>query len=325
MRLLVTGASGLLGLNLALQATRSHEVFGTSRRLLVGAPFESIQTDLLQAGAVGTVLDAAQPDALVHCAAAADLEYCEQHPVLARRINTEVAGQVATACLARDIRMIYISTDAVFDGHKESAYVENDEPKPLGVYASTKYAGEQAVLGANPGAIVARVNFYGWSVGGRRSLAEFFVRNLAEGSAIRGFTDVTFCPTFVNDLSDALMSLLTTNLQGVYHVVGPKAMTKFDFGMAIARQFGYDERLISPVSVEEFELPARRSHNLRLSSLKLSTDSGISLPDFSTGLASFHRQYLERFPQKIRSYQQTTYTADGPRPDSGSEPRRYAS
>ncbi len=62
--------------------------------------------------------------------------------------------------------------------------MENDEPKPLGVYASTKYAGEQAVLGANPGAIVARVNFYGWSVGGRRSLAEFFVRNLAKGSAI---------------------------------------------------------------------------------------------------------------------------------------------
>ena len=81
-------------------------------------------------------------------------------------------------------------------------------------------------------------------------------------------------------------------------------MTKFDFGMAIARHFGYDERLISPVSVEEFGLPAKRSHNLRLSSHKLSRDSGISLPDFSTGLSKFHSQYLERFPQKIRSYQQ---------------------
>ncbi len=325
MRLLITGSSGLLGVNLALQAARSHEVFGTSRRLLTGAPFENIQADLLEPGAVGHVLDAASPDALIHCAAAADLEYCEQHPMVARRINAEVAGQVAAACLARDIRMIHISTDAVFDGEKESPYSESDEPRPLGVYANTKYAGELAVLGANPSAIVARVNFYGWSVGGRRSLAEFFVRNLAEGSAVRGFTDVTFCPTFVNDLSDALMSLLKTDLGGVYHVLGAKAMTKFDFGVAIARQFGYDERLISPVTVEEFGLEAKRSHYLGLSSRKLSTNSGISLPDFSTGLEDFHRQYLDGFPQKIRSYQQAAYAADARGPDSGQEPWRYAS
>ena len=306
MRLLITGASGLLGLNLALDAARLHDVIGVSRRALVSTPFEARQVDLLEAGAVGKVLEAIRPGAVLHCAAAADLEFCERYPKVARRMNTEVPGEMAYECSLRNIRLVHISTDAVFDGLKDGSYTEGDEPRPGSVYASTKYAGEQAVLRANPYAIVARVNFYGWSISGGRSLGEFFVSNLSKGIAIKGFTDVTFCPTFVNDLGEALIKLLESELRGAYHVVGPDAMTKYEFGLAIARKFGYDESLISAQSVEEFGLAARRGHNLRLATHRLSTHLGISLPDFSTGLDKFHGQFLEGFPQQIQSYQQAT-------------------
>ena len=311
MRLLITGASGLLGLNLALEAAGLHDVTGVCRRALASTPFDAMQADLLEAGAVVRILEAVRPAAVVHCAAAADLDFCEHYPEIARRINTEVPGQMASGCSLRNIRLIHISTDAVFDGLKDGSYSETDKPRPGGIYATTKCAGEQAVLQANLYAIVARVNFYGWSLSGGRSLGEFFVKNLSRGAAVRGFTDVRLCPTFVNDLANALMRLLESELRGTYHVVGPEAMTKYEFGVAIARKFGYDESLISPESVEEFGLAAPRSHNLGLLTDKLSTDLGISLPDFSTGLDKFHRQFLQGFPQQIQSYQQAPLASIG--------------
>jgi dTDP-4-dehydrorhamnose reductase len=304
MRLLVTGASGLLGLNLCLRAVGTHEVMAVVRRQLVSTPFEIITADLLETEAFPRLLDSFLPEGVIHCAAAADLDYCEAHPDLARQLNSDLAGQVARECWARRIRLVHISTDAVFDGSKRGSYSERDEPRPQGVYATTKRDGEVAAEEANPDAVVVRVNFYGWSLSGRRSLGEFFVDNLSRGAAVRGFTDVVFCPAFVDDLASILLGLLESSLRGLYHAVGPEPMSKFDFGRAIAGSFGFDESLISPASVEGSGLVARRSHNLWLANSKLSTDLGQTFPSFSTGLERFHRQYAEGFPQKIRGYQQ---------------------
>ena len=98
--------------------------------------------------------------------------------------------------------------------------------------------------------------------------------------------------------------MLEKNLSGLYHVVGAQAMNKYQFGVAIARKFGLDESLISPRSVEGSGLTARRSHNLWLSTHKVSTDLGREIPRFSTGLNEFYTQFQQGYPQKIRSYQQ---------------------
>jgi dTDP-4-dehydrorhamnose reductase len=303
-RLLITGASGLLGLNLALTAQAEHTVIGADRCRLSGAPFEQICLDLLEAGAVERLLEAARPDWLIHCAALADLEACEADPALAHRLNARLPGELAVACLKRDVRLVHISTDAVFDGTKRGLYTEEDAPSPLSLYARTKLEGEQAVLAANPDALIARVNFYGFSPSGRRSLAEFFLNNLLAGTPARGFTDVLFNPTFVGDLADLLLAMLARGLRGVYHTVGAQTLSKYDFGVALARRFGLDESLITPASVEGSGLTARRAHNLGLDARRLSTALGRSLPSFSTGLERFYAQYQQGYPQKIRSYSQ---------------------
>jgi dTDP-4-dehydrorhamnose reductase len=304
MRLLITGASGLLGLNLALDASRANQVIGVDRNTLVSAPFSVIKADLLDSHAVGRILAEAQPDAVIHCAAMADVDTCEANPELARRTNADLPARIAEACALRKIRMIHISTDAVFSGQKSGPYSEFDQTNPRGVYATTKLEGEQRVLQTYPLASVARVNFYGWSLTGNRSLAEFFVNSLGRGWTVNGFTDVTFCPMFVNHLSEILATMLQRDLHGLYHVVGPQAMTKYQFAVEIARKFGFSERLIAPQSVEKSALTAPRSHNLWLSASKLSTDLQLNLPDFSTGLDAFYGQFQEGYPQKIRSYQQ---------------------
>jgi dTDP-4-dehydrorhamnose reductase len=304
MRLLITGTSGLLGLNLALQAGNEHSLTGLDRRRLVNLPFEQAEVDLLAPGTTEAVLERVHPEALIHCAALANLEACEADPELAARLNAVLPGELASACARRGVKMVHISTDAVFDGTKAGAYGEDDAPNPLSVYARTKRDGETSVLEANPGAIVARVNFYGWSMSGTRSLAEFFVNNLQAGKRVGGFTDVRFCPTFVGDLADLLLAMLEKDLHGLYHTVGAECLSKYDFGVAIARRFGLDESLIDPQSVDRSGLVARRAHNLCLSIHRLSTALGTPFPIFSTGLDRFYAQYQQGYPQKIRSYPQ---------------------
>lgn len=304
MRILVTGASGLLGLNLCLSGLERHEMTGVDRNRLSGVPFKLVNMDLLEPGAVEKLLTDIQPKALIHCAALADMEACEADPELSRRLNAWLPGQLAGICRQAGVHMLHISTDGVFDGTKDGFYGETDKPNPQGVYARTKLDGEQAVLSANPQAVVARVNFFGWSLDGNRSLAEFFVNNLRAHKIVNGFRDVHFCPLFVGDLAEMLINLLEKKLSGLFHVVGSQATSKYEFGCAIARKFKLDESLVQPISVEDSGLRARRSHNLRLSTRKLSTALGQDIPGFSTGLDKFFAQFQQGFPQKIASYQQ---------------------
>jgi dTDP-4-dehydrorhamnose reductase len=304
MKLLITGSSGLLGLNLALEAMTLHKVVGVDRNKLKSVPFETISADLLDEGAVDSVLNSTRPDWLVHCAALADLEACEEDPELARRLNADLPSALAKACKTRGIHMVQISTDAVFDGDKSGVYTEEDAPHAVNVYSQTKLNAEWAVLELNPEAIVARVNFYGWSLSGRRSLAEFFFHNLTNNKSMSGYTDVIFCPMHVSHLSQTLLAMLTKGLCGLYHVVGPQPMSKYQFGVEIARKFGLNDGEISPKSISTSSLIARRAHNLYLSTHKLSTDLGTSLPSFSTGLDLFYEQFQQGYPQKLRSFAQ---------------------
>jgi dTDP-4-dehydrorhamnose reductase len=304
MRIIVTGASGLLGLNLGLQMHTAHEIVGVDRSKLFGTPFRLIKADLLDPDVEHRILDEVHPDAIIHTAANANVDSCESDPVGARQLNSDLPSELAQSCAERGIRMIHISTDAVFDGTKDGIYREDDIPNPLGVYAQSKLDGEKTVLAAMPDATVARVNFFGWSLSGTRSLAEFFFNNLSTGKRCNGFTDVYFCPMFVGDLADTLIKMLAHKLSGIYHVTGSEALSKYDFGLRIARKFGFDEGLVIPISVEESGLKAKRSHNLRMSIHKLSTDLGEEIPGVSTGINKFYTQYQQGYPQKMRSYQQ---------------------
>ena len=119
-----------------------------------------------------------------------------------------------------------------------------------------------------------------------------------------GFTDVIFCPMLVNDTARVMIRMLQKGLSGLYHLVGPQAMSKYQFGVEVARKFGLKESGISPRSIHTSNLTVKRSHNLSLSTNKIVMDLGTPLPEFSTGLNEFFTQYEQGYPQKIRAYQQ---------------------
>ena len=301
MRLLVTGASGLLGLNLSLLASRQgHSVTGlVHSRDLQYAPFEVRQVDLLDMDRTLDTIKASEPDAIIHCAAIASINAAEKNPELSLRLNGAVPGELAGAASCWKIPFLHISSDAVFDG-QQGGYRETDPTHPLSIYARTKLTGEQSVLTANPDAIIARTVFYGWSLSGSRSLGEFFYNNLKEGNSINGFEDVFFCPLYVETLAQTLLEMLTAKLTGIYHVVGSESLSKFEFGQRIARRFGFDPDLISPVRGAGLDRGAPRSSNLTLSNEKLKTDLGHPLPNVDGGLDLFYQRWQEGYPQTLQ-------------------------
>jgi dTDP-4-dehydrorhamnose reductase len=155
---------------------------------------------------------------------------------------------------------------------------------------------------AAPDAVIARVNFYGWSLTGQRSLGEFFFNNLSSGKRCNGFTDVFFCPLLVSDLAELIYKMVEKDLKGVYHVLSSESLSKYDFGCRLARQFGLDESLITPISWRESGLHAQRSPNLRMNTDKLSRDLGEIMPTQAAGLQLFYTQYTQGLPQRIRLF-----------------------
>lgn len=312
MRVLVTGVSGLLGLNLAFELSGAlggsarHQVTGVMNAHVLrpqpgaGLPFATRQLNLLSLGALESLLDETQPDWLIHCAALANLDACEADPELARQLNTELPRRLAQLVHHSGTRLVHVSTDAVFDGQR-GGYSEGDAPSPLGVYAQTKLDGEYAVLEAAPQAIVARVNLFGWSMDGQRSLGEFFVNNLRAGKRVMGFTDVIFCPLLANDLAWIFSSMLELSLSGLYHMVSSECLSKYDFGMRVARQFGLDGSLIQPTSVAHSGLVAVRAPNLAMKTDKLASALGQVLPQLAPALDRFYALEQQGYRQRLKA------------------------
>lgn len=284
-RILVTGASGLLGSNLILEAHRAgHTVVASSRsRPIDHAEIPWMPADLTDSSAVADLMDSTKPDWVVNCAAATDVDLCEEDSNWAFSLNHIAAGQVATAARDHHAHLVHISTDAVFGGGA-GPYTEADRAQPVNVYGESKLAGEVAVLDGFPEAAIVRTNFYGWSPVGRHSLAEFFLAGLKDGERPNGFEDVLVNPLLVNDLAALLLNLLSKRAAGIFHAGAHNCASKYEFGQMLARIYDLDPSAIKPVSVDAADLGAPRPKRLCLDVQKIERELGIEMQSIEDGL-----------------------------------------
>jgi dTDP-4-dehydrorhamnose reductase len=286
-RLLITGASGLLGFNIALSARSEHDVFAAYHTQQMYLPNTTpIQSDLTKKNAVRSMIERSRPDWIIHCAAATNVDLCERNPSFSTQLNRDLAKDVALAAMDYGASLIHISTDAVFDGDRGD-YEETDPPNPINTYARSKLEGEEAVLDAYPQAMVVRTNLFGWSRHRGNSLSEWFLNKLESKEPCQGFVDTTFSPLLVNDLALILLQMLKRSLHGIFHAGSSNCLSKFDFGVEIAEMSGNDPKLIQPSYVDAFGFPARRAKKLCLNSGKLEGSLGITMPSIEAGLERF--------------------------------------
>ncbi len=302
MKLLVTGASGLLGSNLALEFRREgHQVVALYYRHAFRAPgVESVACDLTDRVEMSRVLTKAQPDCIVNCAAATNLEWCEADPVECLRINAETPIEIAGIVRARRAGMVHISTDAVFDG-VAGGYGENDVPSPLNCYAQSKSLGEAGVLGVMPRALVLRTNIYGWNLQPKTSLAEWILSLLQNGSTVPGFRDVVFSPVLVNHLATWILELIASRQSGIFHAASSDYISKYGFARQLAEVFGFDQALVHESSLAESSLTTTRPRNTWLRAEKLSAALGRPLPSIREGVVAFRALGENGFAEQLRS------------------------
>jgi dTDP-4-dehydrorhamnose reductase len=301
-KLLITGATGLLGANFvhtALAAGWAPVGVALPCRL-PQAPVPMHELDLRDAAATATFLEAERPGLIVHLAALTNVDWCEEHAEAAFAINAGVSGQLAALAAQRGIRFVYMSTDSVFDGER-GGYTEADAPHPLNVYAASKLAGEQQVLQAHPAALVVRSNIFGWNAQAKAGLAEWILAQLRAGQIVPGFTDVVFAPLLVTTLAELMLELAATGASGIWHLASAAAVSKFEFACALARAFELPVERVQAVSSSSVAQRARRPRSTWLDAAAAASRLGRPLPTLAGLLQEFRAQETGGYAQRLRA------------------------
>ena len=271
MRILVAGALGQLGRALR-GALEGHEL------VLRDLP----ELDLAEPEPVARCLDDTGAQLVINAAAFTDVDAAESDPAGAERGNVIIPRVLAEATAARQLPLVHISTDYVFDGRADRPYLESDAPAPFNAYGRTKLAGEEAVRAANPRHFVVRTAWL-YSTGGRN----FALTMLAAASRgeVRVVDDQTGCPTYAPHLARAIARLLDRKDFGTFHMAGAGQTTWYGLTCALYDALDVDCR-VTPCTTAEFPRPAPRP---RYSALGTGREPAIALPSWQDGVRAFAR------------------------------------
>jgi dTDP-4-dehydrorhamnose reductase len=300
--ILITGASGLLGANLLLCAkghfTNVVGVYGRHKCILPDV--ETLQADLTDPLAARDLVKRFRPKWIIHTAALADVDSCEERPESAQLCNEGMTRNIVESARTVEARVVHISTDAVFSGAK-GYYSEEDHPDPINVYAATKLAAEKVVPEDGADHLIVRTAIYGWNLQDKLSLAEWILQRLETGSTVPGFQDVFFSPILVNDLSDFIFQMMSLEMKGLYHVAGSESLSKHDFAVKLAEIFDLDGSLVQSAVLEDVPFKAPRPKNLSLRTDKISRALGIRMPDVDEGLQRFRLLRDSGFVKQLKA------------------------
>lgn len=285
MKILITGASGMLGTALIAVFAGKHVCIGFSRTRPAQAAIDWRTGDLSVPGELASVLTEVRPDLIINAAAITNVDACEKNPALAQRVNCDVLGEIVEYCQQSGGRLVHISTDSVFDGQKDTPYNENDPVAPLNVYARTKLAAESLAL-LYPHAMVLRTNIFGWRPpGGDVSFGEWVLRSLRDGTPLTMFHDVMYSPIATPLFAGLVAECVEASLSGLYHAGGGENLSKYQFALKVAEAYGLPTDNVVRISVADKPLAALRPRNMTLDSSKLADALGIgSLPDVAASI-----------------------------------------
>jgi len=253
-KLLVTGLGGFVAGSVLQQAVQrgTWDVYALAHRE-PKATYEGIKCttlDLCDLAHLRRVFESLAPDAVIHTAARADIDYCEEHPDEAKCINEDVPRELARLSQNIGARLVHCSTDTVFDGTK-GMYTERDAPGPLNVYAQTKANAEAAVLDLAPNSVVARLSLVmGLSVlGTGNSFLARLLDDLENGRPGKFLTNEIRTPLDVITAGRALLELAEIQFAGILHLAGSTRLSRFDMARQVAERLGHSPKLIHPVDL----------------------------------------------------------------------------
>ena len=280
MKVLVTGVKGQLGYDVMAElAKRNIEAIGV----------DIDEMDITDKISVEKVIGEAAPDVVVHCAAYTAVDAAEDNEALCRRVNADGTRNIAEVCKKLDCKMVYISTDYVFDGQGTRPWEPDDERHPLNVYGQTKYEGELAVQENLSRYFIVRI---AWVFGKNgKNFVKTMLKLAETHDKLTVVNDQFGSPTYTYDLARLLVDMIQTDKYGIYHATNEGICTWYEFACEIFRQAGVKIE-VTPVPASEYPAKAKRPENSRLDKSKLTENGFERLPSWQDALRRYIKEIL---------------------------------
>lgn len=275
MKVLVTGVKGQLGYDVVKDLEkRGHQPIGVDRD----------EMDLMDNEAIRTFIMNLKPEAIIHCAAYTAVDKAEEEVETCYQINAESVKVISECAKELDVKLIYISTDYVFDGTKEGEYVETDLPNPINVYGASKLKGEQYVQTLLEKYYIVRISWV-FGVNGNNFIKT--MRRLgSERDELNIINDQVGSPTYTADLAPLLVDMMETDKYGIYHATNEETCSWYEFANEIFKQSRIEVKT-NPITTDQYPTAAKRPMNSRMSKAKLKANGFNLLPTWQEALAHY--------------------------------------
>lgn len=293
MRVLVTGANGLVGSRLCNELVKAgHEVVGAARgERRVGGDWRYISCDLTVEPEVESAVRDAKPEVIVNPASMTEVDLCEKEPERAYATNAAAPAALAIQARRTGAHLLHVSTDYVFDGEKGN-YTEDDLPNPRGAYAVTKLMGELAVRTLAPSWAIARTAVvYGLPAAGRPNFGAWLVGALEKKQPVKLFEDQFVSPSFADNVAEMLAELAARKLTGIWNTAGAEMVDRVTYGKKLCALFGFDPTLISPTRLKDMNLASPRPQRSGLDPSKTAATLQAKPLPLDESLERFHAAY----------------------------------
>ena len=281
-RLLVTGASGLLGSKIVGLAREDYEVIPLHNTNSLHP--NSLKLDITNQNQVFNLFNKLKPDAAIHTASETNVDKCETEKEHAWKINVDGTRNIAVACNQVSAKLVYISTDYVFDGEKGN-YKEQDKPNPINYYGITKLEGENQVAKHCQNYVILRTSvLYGWHPW-KQNFATWVINSLKQKKEMSIVEDHFNTPTLADNLAEITIETIQKDLQGLYHASGSQRISRYEFAQQIAKAFNLNQNLIKPVKMSQLTAwIAKRPKDSSLNTSKIQKQLKTELLNVSQGL-----------------------------------------
>lgn len=296
----LTGGSGLLAVNWFYSMRNEYTIYlGLNEKIINPEGGRGVQIDFSSINTLYKQLEAIQPSIIIHTAGLTSVEKCENNPDLAYHINVELSTMVANVAQQLAIPFVHISTDHLFEGNT-SMISEHEPTLAINVYGQTKALAEKAVMKINPDALIIRTNFYAWGTSYRKSFSDQIITSLREMQTLRLFDDVYYTPILAEKLIQTVHELLEKKARGIFHVVSDDRISKYDFGILLADEFGLDKSFIQRISLQSKPNLVKRPIDMSLSNQKVRDLLGQNLGTVKQHIVRLHQQEFDPNTKEIQ-------------------------
>ena len=302
-RILITGISGMLGSNLVYYFRNNYDVVG----LFNSFPIEidgvmTFKCDLQNKDHVNTIIKKYQPDVIIHCASLTNVDYCEINKEEAYSVNVISTENIVK--LINTQKIIFISSDSVYDGIKNYYSEDETSEKPNNYYGYTKLESEKIISGYN-NSLILRTNIFGWNVQDKKSIAEWILSELQANRSLNGFDDALFSSIYTMELARIIEISIKKDIKGIYNCASSDYCSKYNFATKIASKFGLQKKNITSISIDDFKFKAKRGKKLTLDSNKIERYLNYEIPSIDYSIDQFYRDYKTLVPEKIKRFGNT--------------------